>query len=296
MSNFIYPLNLNFPGKYTFTIPPGKYLIECWGAQGGTGLNEGMHKTEGGKGSYASGILKVNQKTALYCFVGGKGGDGIPQTNQAASGGYNGGGTGGADLKDYDAAGGGGGASDVRYIDGDCDDSTSMNSRIIVAGGGSGSTYSSSGAPGGGVSYGYAKNGNGFDAIIKKTDLKINGIGGNGNAHRNYPSSGGGGGYYGGISVSGNSDQPYAAVSYSGSSYVSGYENLPTVKYILLDPKIIDGSQESNAPNGDTQTGNSGNGSIKITPISINEYVCTSRKSITSFAFYLLFIIICSKV
>jgi len=96
---------------YTETLPAGKYIIETLGAQGGNG--------SGGYGGYASGQLNLAASTTLYIYVG-------------SSAGYNGG---GVSRLAYSY---GGGATDVRLVNGSWNNTSSLRSRIIVAGGGAG--------------------------------------------------------------------------------------------------------------------------------------------------------------
>ena len=88
----------------------GEYTLEVWGAQGGYRSNT----IYGGKGGYSKGIVTLTQNTNLYIYVGASGN----------SGGWNGGGS--RSLNSY----GGGGATDMRVV------GTTLNHRIIVAGGG----------------------------------------------------------------------------------------------------------------------------------------------------------------
>ncbi len=99
----------------TFTAScRGTYQVELWGAQGGK---------SGGKGAYTTGKINIDANQKFYIFVGG--------TN-----GYNGGAAGGVFAYDSN----GGGATDVRLLN----DISSLNSRIMVAGGGGGSIVNGS--------------------------------------------------------------------------------------------------------------------------------------------------------
>jgi hypothetical protein len=143
--------NYNFSEIYYYTgnsqnitLQPSIYQFECWGAQGGASAIGGAIGRSGGLGSYSSGILILKDKTTFYLYIGGEGK--VSTTTSGGIGGFNGGGTGGTDLSDSSApesGGGGGGATDIRTIQGD------TTSRIIVAGGGSGGSCYSYGAPGG---------------------------------------------------------------------------------------------------------------------------------------------------
>lgn len=193
---------------------PGKYKIECYGAQGQSFFN-GI----GGKGGYAQGILTVYDKETLYICVGGWG-------QNADNGGYNGG-EGGqpgggathvakrtgllktlADYKDdvIIVAGGGGGAERTRGGDGGGlvgGDGSGSYSSIISHG--KGGTQTTGGAAGESSNYGLAVPG-GF------------GYGGVGDTWYDYGSTGGGG-WYGGGGVT------YAGGAGGGSSYI-GHRHL----------------------------------------------------------------------
>ena len=257
------------PGKHSITLSQGYYRFECWGAQGGIGCRDGEHTTQGGPGAYASGYIHIGAVTTFFCFVGGKGGNGSPTENTKATGGYNGGGLGGNDDSDNDGSGGGGGATDIRTVDGEWNDNDSLESRIIVAAGGSGSAYSSNGAPGGDLN-GYIKTGDGIDQITASTTNQNNGYelgqGENGRTHSRTPSSGSGGGYYGGIASDGINIPTYKAISSSGSSYVSGFTGCTiNDKYIFKKSQILNGNIEFEDAFGDIHKGNIGNGAIAIT-------------------------------
>ena len=116
----------------TVVLPPGRYRLECWGAQGGYRSNTAY----GGKGGYSVGELTLNEETTLYVQVGGSGNTG------KTSGGYNGGGK----RSTYN---GGGGGTDIRVGQDD------LYARVIVAGGGgSDGASSKAGMYGGGESGG----------------------------------------------------------------------------------------------------------------------------------------------
>ena len=119
----------NFTGEpQSFTLTPGKYLIECNGAQGGKVRN--MDK--GMSGGQTMGIINVESDMTLYAIVGGNGEDTTiyegrhPERDaEQTSGGYNGGGNGGiancthySDTVEIDnwvrVGASGGGATDIR--------------------------------------------------------------------------------------------------------------------------------------------------------------------------------------
>lgn len=119
----------------------GKYLLETYGAQGGTYT---ASNATGGMGGYTQGTLKLCKNTGLLVYAGGQGSAYGTTTNTSqGGGGFNGGG--GAGYR----GGGGGGASDIRI------GYDSLYARAIVAGGGGGahsysSTYKAAGGVGGG--------------------------------------------------------------------------------------------------------------------------------------------------
>ena len=232
----------NFTGKPSEqTLFPGRYFIQCWGASGGSGCQDGKNSHKGGNGAYVSGILQLKEKKTFYIFVGGKGEDGACTEYKRTKGGYNGGGDGGGDTTNGpggdDGGSGGGGATDIRLINLETDNNLiSLRSRIIVAAGGSGSSYSSFGAPGGDI-YGYVPSGNNvFNFVHYQNTSQTSGYqfgdGESGEDHNVLPSSGAGGGYYGGNSFGAPTDVKYyyKGVSSSGSSFISGYSLCNAVK------------------------------------------------------------------
>ena len=282
-----------YPQELSLNI--GKYLFECWGAEGGTWDSENF----GGRGAYTRGVIKLNRRTKFYIYVGEKGSTttgsalNLPPT-------YNGGGIGGLsnNTKVYTHYGSsGGGATDIRTVGGPWDDEESLNSRIMVASGGGGatsqgppSTYPCRGGHGGTIEggpgvyagtrddIGDALGGNqesggrgGLKVKGESTDLcrGTNGSKGKGGNYGNcYSGSGGGGGYYGG----GGS----GVVSYShqcgagGSSYISG--NLlfggsrRDWKELRFTNSHAKGGNESVlSPFGVLKRGNEGNGYVRIT-------------------------------
>ena len=268
------------------TLERGIYKFECWGAQGGTGVSNGVYKLPGGHGSYVSGFININKTTKFYLYIGGKGGDGSSTKNTQAKSGWNGGGYGGIDTRDNDGSGGGGGSTDIRLISGSWNNINSLRSRIIVAAGGSGSTYEHYGAGGGGLN-GLSKTGKDFGSVTQssittQTNGNAFGIAGNGNSHIEAPSSGGGGGYYGGYAVAG-SGPPYLVVSDSGSSYISGHPSCNSISntgihtnspnhfsgYIFYNTTMINGiSTQPNYNSISTINGKTNNGAIRITFIN----------------------------
>lgn len=140
------------------TLPPGKYKLQCWGAQGGN--VSGSYIASGSKGGYSEGVLTINQEKTVYIFVGGKGTDVSTSTTTSGvvNGGWNGGGgstrisqstteSNGYTLGRSYPRGGGGGTdialvtSSMSYSGGVTNRSAaSLLSRMIVAGGGGGAS------------------------------------------------------------------------------------------------------------------------------------------------------------
>ncbi len=232
-----------------FSLEPGKYQIEAWGAQGGG--SETAAEFTGGKGGYVKGELTVNDNTTITVTVGGKGKNGSSKNNESQMingkevyvdnkydrGGYNGGGNASG------AGAGGGGATDIRI------GGTELKNRVFVAGGGAGSNFYSGNsslvkekAAGGEktpestdsaatnikihrkntIGNSIQGSGVGSDLNIVNEGIPVELFGENGCVSRhmpNYPNdeSGGGGGYYGGACYHGDD----AFISYGGTSYAN---------------------------------------------------------------------------
>ena len=88
-------LNCPYSGAaITIALPKGKFLLECWGSEGG---NRGT-ANKGGKGGYSKGTLTLTaETTTLYLYAGGSGDTG------GTGGGFNGGGK----RSSYNGGGGG---------------------------------------------------------------------------------------------------------------------------------------------------------------------------------------------
>lgn len=238
----------------------GWYKIELWGAAGASSSS-----AQGGSGAYTSGIIYLEENTLLFFYVGGKG--------SGRNGGANGGGSGNG------AGRGGGGATDVRLIGGEWNDTDSLNSRIMVAGGGGGA-YETLAGQNAATLEGYASSnandGKSGTQIAGGASAQTNadaqgqkGIGGKGYSE----GSGGGGGYYGGGGGKSN------RLGGGGSSFIAGYAGVAVggsygqnlfvrAKYFMNgDQKednlyFIDGVISENA--------NTGTGKAKIQQISSN--------------------------
>jgi hypothetical protein len=219
----------------TFVAPTdGVYELAAWGAAGGNGQAEsqGYSTYVGGAGGYVSGELQLTAGQVLYVAVG----EHSDSTTVAT---YGGGGKGGFDTAEPGGAGSGGGATDFRLLGGAWDNAQSLNSRIIVAGGGGGSEWVKDknyvGGAGGGLqgyegkaTGGVATKAQGGTQLTGGTDTSgnssgvfgVGGHGGHGSGSR-YFGGGGGGGYYGGGAALGIVQQ--RAAGGGGSSFISGY-------------------------------------------------------------------------
>lgn len=91
-----------------FSLPAGKYLIQCNGARGG-----GSYLDVPQYGGMSLGIINLTSRQSMYAYVGGDGTRG-PAYNISGIGGWNGGGNGGTGSYYGYSGSGGGGASDVR--------------------------------------------------------------------------------------------------------------------------------------------------------------------------------------
>ena len=208
------PVTFNYTGSVqTYIVPTGcsKLKIDCVGARGG-GLNGGS--SHAGKGGRVECDLSVTSNQILYIYVGGSG---------AASGGWNGGGQRNTQKTNYPDSGGG--ATDIRTVQATSgswydtthsswDTDTSLLSRLVVAGGGSGYSQQTDGASGGGLEGGVVSGGSsgtpctsatqlsgGSGAVYSSGKTGSNGVfgkGGDGIVHSSVSGSGGGGGWYGG--------------------------------------------------------------------------------------------------
>lgn len=273
-------LNCPYSGSMKSVIlPKGTYVLECWGAQGGNG--NGNTSYPGGKGGYSKGTITLDKKTNLYLYTGGQGLGGTTYILSGATtaGGFNGGGS----AASQNSRGSGGGGTDIRIaVD-------SLYARVLVAGGGSGSSgyVDIAGFAGGGISgkaYNNQDSSNGGSwyggggsqtqggaantSHSNYTTAGNFGQGGNYNSGSNtYYGSGGGGGWYGGggsIGVGGGGSG-YIYTSSTASNYPSGC--LLNSSYYLTNAQTIAGNTAFTSPTGISETGHAGNGYIRITVI-----------------------------
>jgi hypothetical protein len=241
-----HPLELHFN--------KGTYRIELWGA----GYTRG--------GGYTSGEIHFYAKTKLFLFIGGIG---ERENHLIGMGGYNGGGT-SLIIGKYNGhyrQKGGDGATDIRTVKGE------LRSRLMVAAGAGGGSFSMKGGHGGGLIGGdgnadvngtFGRGGNqthgglgfysgelGKGATCNtgiSTDLA--GCGGGGYY-------GGGSGYHGDLKASGG----------GGSSFINGHPGctLNNSLMVLHNTRMIPGNESMPTMNGVYGMGPFGNGFAKIT-------------------------------
>lgn len=246
----------------------GFYRIELWGAQGGIGHRNYQLTNRGGYGGYSAGTLWLGKGEKIYVYVGCKGANAASVSRYIGGlGGWNGGGQGGNDSNHDsapDAAGGGGGATDIRLVSGTYNNFQSLKSRIMVAGGGSGSNYGRVGYPGNE----FKNNENGYKLL--QGQQGVPGTSG---------SQGGGGGYFGGISVQCDGCQGYGGTSYvsGGEGYLSITEDSTSsnvtlsennVHYsgkVFTDIEVYNGNESMPSKTSGYTIGNTGDGAARIT-------------------------------
>jgi hypothetical protein len=266
----------------TFTAPAsGYYELQTWGAGGGYG------STGGARGGYAVGAIYLNQDQTVYVYVGGRGNYTADNaTTRLQSGGWNGGGT--ATHTTSTNTGTGGGATDIRTAAASAsdptvwNDQTSLQSRVIVAGGGGGTAGywdsalhqpvlagSGGGINGGAIDVTYTT-GNGTNhyqatggsqtaagcGATTGPDYQTSSCGAFG-VGASDDRSGGGGGWYGGGST--------GLTSAGGSGYIGGVRSFGDV----TAQTIAGGGTTANIPrpDGGTGFGQQSNGYAQITRI-----------------------------
>ena len=262
------PITFNYTGEYqTWTTPlSAKYLIETWGAAGGsTAVNYHTSGSSGGMGGYAGATFKILKNTDLYIYAGGKGVYGAGSSSYGGPvGGWNGGGNGG-----NSGSGSGGGATDVRLIPTSAkniwNENNSLYSRFIVAAGGGGSddggSYADSVGGGndgcGGSGVGLVGQGACYAGVVTAsyggTQTEGYALGQGAPATANTDTGGAGGGYYGGLATNyGNGGAG------AGSSYIKNYPG--------ADTTYLEYQEGVRYVNGEFRAAqNSGDGYVKIT-------------------------------
>ena len=282
-------MNFDYTGSIqTATLTPGRYKLECWGAQGGNGSSNGSSNINavGGLGGYSVGTITLSKTQKVYIYSGGKG---QTKSNTGSYSTVNGGFNGGGSNYTYGSGGSGGGGSDIRI------GTDSLYARVIVAGGGSGTGWTIKGAAGGGESglsnynsssCGTQKNGGSTYTPGQSGTVTVGsfGIGGNGSGSSE-GGSGGGGGWYGGggAGYTGGSGggSGYVYTSTTASNYPSGC--LLNSSYYLTEAQTITGNQSFPSPTGSTETGHSGNGYVRITKLTDIIYLTHANNDIMDF-------------
>lgn len=285
-------MNFDYTGSVqTATLTPGRYKLECWGAQGGNSNQSNGTYGNGGKGGYSTGILNVSTNTTIYITVGGQGQNGVLNTRTA--GGFNGGGD-GYGTHNFGVGGGGGGASDISltspvfshssYFINNIRDTNSLLSRIIVAGGGttgqdglSNRVYHGTG----GKQTTFGTGGSLEEPNRYSVQAKF-GCGASASNSTNVAPGGGGGWYGGGLhcdSAGGGSGYVYTPTT--ASNYPSGC--LLNSAYYLSNAQTIAGNQSFPSPTGGTETGHSGNGYVRITKLTNIIYLTHANNDIMDF-------------
>ena len=230
-------INCDYSGSVkNLTLPAGQYKFECWGAQGGHGIDVTL-----GHGGYSVGKITIKHNTTLYFYVGGTD-IRISSTSLYA--------------RVIVASGGGG----IGY-----------NSTPGVGGGlvgGDGNTTGKTGLGG-------TQTAGGASAGTKSTAGSF-GQGGNGQQDSYAAAGGGGGWYGGSSGYVAANDGGYSGGGGSGYVYTSSTaSNYPfgcllNSSYYLTDASTIGGNQSITEPNGTSVMGHSGNGYIRITVLEIS--------------------------
>jgi hypothetical protein len=269
--------NFDYTGAVqSVELPAGTYKLQVWGAQGGDVT--GDITAAGSKGGYSEGIVTFASPTTVYVFVGGKGADVATTTTSGTSnGGWNGG---GGSINFYGTTRpcyprGGGGGTDIATVSSTMNyanyrtnrSAESLNSRLIVAGGGAGAsarrgTSSSNPTVSNGNQVGGGDSGGGtYPGTQLAPGYQGDGGLGYGSNQLNQVSNlsgAGGGGRYGGGSYYSSFSNSAVNSSGGGSGYIGGVSNGTT----------ISGNQSFEAPDGTTETGHAGNGYARITQVS----------------------------
>ena len=266
---------------YYAQLPPGTYIFEVWGAQGGF---------DGGKGGYSTGVFSINRNVPIYVFIGSHGSELIKKRGPTTAA-FNGGGKGYSQngIADPRSTGSGGGGTDIR-VAGD-----SLYHRIIVAGGGGGRSYQYSDIDNGDAGFGggteggdskYGKGGLQDNSPAVESGISSGKFGEGGSAPYPGTSGGGGGGWFGG-----STGKSYTASGGAGGSgYVlnetsykpEGYQ-LNDTQYYLMYTNLISGDSEIPSckgyfHNNEKEEGHSGHGCARITILS-QIHPCTNEKS-----------------
>ncbi|HBH1534768.1 TPA: hypothetical protein KRL91_001917 [Clostridioides difficile] len=237
---------------------PGKYKLECWGACGSA--VDASDWTDCAKGGYSKGEIVFKKRTNLQICVGQSGYEKVPEGSSLTRSGFNGAGTAGkVTTGSFAYSKYGGGATDIRLYQprATWDNTESLLSRILVAGGGGGMENNFASARSIGHGGGYV----GENGIGRGRDFCGGGSqyqGGTSYDTEEYHGSLGKGGY-GGIGIGGGGGWHGGAGSYSnecgggGSGYAltkdsykpPGY--IPTSEYWLENVVMTTGGNTTRA-------------------------------------------------
>ena len=281
----------------TFVAPEnGYYLLETWGAQGGS-----TPDYHGGYGAYSSGLVYLHSNQVLYLNVGGQGENGDASVTR--NGGYNGGGnvSSSFDQPDNRDVAAGGGATHIATISGLLSSFDGNNEKLlIVAGGGGGAYKHHSGSYGGiGGSAGgfignngtggtsgncYGLGGTQFTGGVNSCNSSSGGsFGQGGSLTSNSHGSAGGGGYYGGGGSRGDTMNSGNSSGAGGSGYIAnsilvsayGYEK--SMYGFKVTESDIDStrtlSTDNHSLNPVAKYAKEGNGYAKITQLVVNKEI-----------------------
>ena len=276
------------------TLPAGQYLLETWGAQGGS-----IETYQGGRGGYSRGILNLRSNTKAFFYIGAEGVTVQGETKYTGFA-FNGGGIG---QRDGSNATSGGGGTDIRLVE------DSIYNRVIVSGGGGGSSKAYDGCDGG--------NGGGTSGSIgPKCDNRAivggpgtqtqggyksgKGTGGSfwsGGNKTDWDGCGGGGGWFGGCGGDG-----YVTSGGGGSGFIFNSTNYAIAKsanlrlstrYFLKEGYMIIGNETMPTPiDHNMEIGHYGDGVISITFVGNNN--CTMKVQVSRHRLFAMIIIISS--
>ncbi|HEK4640114.1 TPA: hypothetical protein SOL36_003340 [Clostridioides difficile] len=240
------------------SLLPGKYKLECWSACGGA--VDTSDWTDCAKGGYSKGEIVLKKRTNLQICVGQSGYEKVPEGSSLTRSGFNGAGAAGkVTTGSFAYSKYGGGATDIRLYQPSAtwDNTESLLSRILVAGGGGGmkNNFASARSIGHGGGY-VGENGIGRDRDFCGGGSQYQG--GTSYDTEEYHGSLGKGGY-GGIGVGGGGGWHGGAGSYSnecgggGSGYAltkdsykpPGY--IPTSEYWLENVVMTTGGNTTRA-------------------------------------------------
>jgi hypothetical protein len=223
----------NYTGAVqSILLIPGIYTFNAYGASGGGGVvGAHNHSSVGGMGGRATATFKILTPMTVYVYVGGAGFYGGGSSSYGGpTGGWNGGGNGG-----NSSSGSGGGATDFRLTGGAWNNTQSLYSRFLVAGGGggadnwhstgtgAGSGDDGSGGSGGGLEGQGAWISGGYRADYRGTQTSGYALGQGGHVTTNTDTGGAGGGWYGGKVTNNNNGG-----AGGGSGYIKGYPSCNT--------------------------------------------------------------------